>query len=300
MAISDLSIAELVQGTRTIGEYELLKEKLERLDFVSCGLVESLRTLVSVETMNGVTNQNDLEKYHCALAKETINVTMGFFKTIVISYCLLFYFLIDSLDPKGGFGAANAFLCIIQRNKEKLDMLIECYFPKKAETDKDIPYEFAMLLANLAFPITIRDFEKSAFFHEACRASVPRTLSKMTSLYISSLNSSGKMDDYEKKAVLKGNEAFLMLWLRRNNPMKSTNVEIAFDAALFGVINCGFTCGKFHRNDLVDIYNIGLLGQTKTDFQYFTNDKKWRRFLETERKVNNSFFFRHSFMFKTN
>lgn len=88
-----------------------------------------------------------------------------------------------------------------------------------------------------------------------------------------------------KRFSNKNNVEFLMAVLSMNKIFGSTEELIEFEGTSYSAIMSGFCQGKFQYNDLVDIYNASFIANSQERFIYFTEEDRWNRFVELERKA---------------
>ena len=282
--ISDLSLAELIEGRKTLEEYNSFRNTFLELGFGVFGHSNILSLIGSDALNNSFETEQEYQLFRgriIDLKRETIK---PIFKDILLKYTILFVSVLAECDNEYFSHFPHLVVGLLSKQLDDMDDFWSYVFSLIPSFDKkeqkDILYSTcAMLLEALAQTKNPNYVENEVTIRLESMGFAERI-----SAYSSKAIKTFKKRDCYKQLRKMNNIDFLMNLLALNKSFKLNEDKIEFDGTSFAAVNSGFCQGKFQMNDLVDIYNVSFIANAQEEFEYYTEENRWKEFVSIEKK----------------
>ncbi len=283
--ISDLSFIELMAGCKNIDEYQSFLEKFYNCEFSIISELPEFINLLSNTDFTNMSNSTFLE-----IKSNFLQIKNDFLKkiflVIVKKFCILYFKIMEVTDQNYWKGIVVIFNKYLDDDfiNDEIIKIYELILKRKEKVSKNILFDIANYIADLFLQGINKGYKENDIYDYVDKNNVWNNLRKRTTNFIEKV----KLID-KKINVFKikdhNHQVFLMKYLKNNKHDNYLKDEMINDSVNYAVVMSGFCTGKFAMNDLVDLYNVSLIGSNK-NIKYFTNEKKWNNFLEVERNIN--------------
>lgn len=292
MVISDLTMAEQIEGARNLQELRKLLNDLDNCEFLIFGHnLEFANVLTRKHIDNTVKNDNDFLLFKKYITKSKNKIIRPLFVSLLKIYTLLFFEVLAVNDLFFG-NLFISFVNVLNHNDREFanigNILFDDYILGNVSSN-NILFDFSCSLAEEIMQNIDSKFSKEMFNMKLNSLNPKGNLPRLTSNFIKTTKNFQSKEINLNFPKDKSNILFLMKYLKKNFKDSFFENELQFDALIFCVIKSGFCEGKFHFNDLVDSYNASLIANDKINFIYFTSDNKWNNFYTIESQVNDKF-----------
>jgi len=275
--ISDLTFVELVCGCRNLSEFVKLINDMET-KYILFSHQKNIKKITENSYSKNIKNESDLKKYKERLLQKRDDTIKPFFMNMIFSYLKLLCFILGVVNPPFWSRLPPLIKKIEIEDKKNLNLDYDHYY-KECEQVKNKNVNIFYIATIEAISTLLKKDDKSLndelIKKEINMLKLPENLSKITSEFIKEFKRRPSGSEKAKQMKSLNNEIFLMKILNNRISFSSKEEELNFKAMNLCVIKSGFCSGKFHFNDLVDLYNFSICGNEENKFFYFTDDKKW-------------------------
>lgn len=283
--ITDLTFAELVVGRETLKEYDSFRSKFLSLGFGIFGHSDIMSTIGSNALDKSFKNEDEYQIFRKKMIKMKQELEKPLFKLIVLKYTVLFFTVFAEYDKLYFSPLVHLATELLSNHSKEMDIIWSDLFDavvfSNEKEQKECLYDACVALMEAMAETHKPGYIKNEIQEELLRLNALNKLS----VYTSKMVKKYKLKDEFKKFGGLNNIEFLMYVLSLNKIFHLNEDAVEFDGTSYSAIMSGFCQGKFQYNDLVDIYNASFVANAQEKFIYFTEETRWLKFIELEKRM---------------
>ena len=283
--ISDLSLAELIEGRKTLEEFNKLRDIINQYGISIFGHSNILSNCGDKALNESFGSQEEYESFR----KNIISLKHDYIKPVyievILKYLVLFVTVLAYSDKDFFAPFCKYIIEMFEKNMDELKSIIEEYFDlitkEDEKTKKESLYDFCSLILETIATIHKPGYVEGEISKRLSDFDVLNKLSSITTKAVKKMMAEPLSEGLAKK----NNVLFLMSVLSKNKAIGHNESKIIFDGTSYAVVMSGFCQGKFQYNDLVDLCNVSLMFNETENIRYFTTDNRWLDFINLEKEM---------------
>ena len=268
LAITDMSMVELIIGCKDKEEIEKIINELMKFNILILGRNDELKILFAKENMEKVIKEGDIGEFKSRICDLKNKECYYFFKRIYITFSATLLSLLTLKDYNYWYKISNYYREFMKMNEGRIEDILLFAFNQTLSCDRknsSILEIFVGILCAILPLIDAGNYNKDVLIEKLICVNSQKLYKDLFSMINDEINNEHHIE--------------FMNWFKKKNEVYFGDNVIEEMSILYVVSMIIIDRAKLDIHDFVDMYNLSMIS-TKEKSLYFTNDNKWNRFMD--------------------